>query len=103
MEIPFSPGQSSSLSVTDVSSRVAIGVGGDRVVITSKGTNTAFIALGTSTVTAAVPTGTAAVDCYPILANSQQTITLPLGVTHIAAICNTAETATLYFTKGTGF
>jgi hypothetical protein len=67
--------------------------------ITNDGPSEVFVVLGGSAVTATVPTSTA--GGYPILAG-QSKIVRRNGATHIAAICNSGETAAVYATAGQG-
>lgn len=94
---PFTPGDSTSLDATDTTGSVALPTsGGMQVLIFAPAANdVAFIAFGGSTVVAttadiAVPPG------------FNRIFTIPPGVTHVAAICDSTETASLFFTCGDG-
>lgn len=63
-------------------------------------TNIAFVEFGVSTVAAIVPSG-ATPGSMPIGPGETAGISLPLSVTHAAAIC-TAGTPIVYFTPGNG-
>lgn len=93
---PFTPGTTVSLAVTSATGRVALPTqAGDQIVVNAPAANSlAFIEFGDSTVEAAVTD-------YPILPGTVQTLTVPRGVTYVAAITATS-TATLYFTRGDG-
>ncbi len=91
---PFTPGATVSRTVTSSTANVALGTGGDQVMISSAaGGNIAFVKFGDSTVTAAT-TDT------PILPGTVQVYTIPPGATYIAAIGS--ATTTLYITRGDG-
>ena len=92
---PFTPGVTVSRTVTGTTASVALGTGGGmQVVVSSLSTNNiAFIKFGAATVEAAVTD-------YPILPGAKETLTIPPGATHVAAIGTTSTT--LYFTRGDG-
>lgn len=93
---PFTPGTTVSRAVTGSTANVALpSTRGNQIVVASAATNTiAFINFGTS---ASV---TAAVTDYPILPGTKETLSVPPGMTHVAAIGTTGTT--LYFTAGDG-
>lgn len=92
---PFTPGETVSRTVTSSTANVALGKGGDQVLIQGvAGGNIAFIKFGTDS------TVTAAVTDTPILPGVPYYLTLPTGSTYIAAIGS--ATTTLYITRGDG-
>lgn len=92
---PFTPGATVSLAVTSSTGNVALGTGGDQVLISSAaGGNIAFIKFGTASSVIAATTDT------PILPGTVQVLTLPPGSTYLAAIGS--ATTTLYLTRGDG-
>jgi hypothetical protein len=95
MLVPIVIGNTNSLSVTNVSARVAIPTPkGNQIVVSSAADNDqCYIAIGDSSVTATTAG-------YPILPGTQQTLTVLPSQTHVAAI--TATTATLQITTGDG-
>ncbi len=91
---PFTPGVTVSRTVTGTTARVAITGAGEQITITSAPDNTlAFINFGDSAVTAAVTD-------FPVAPGTEQTVTIPPGATHVAAIGTTGTT--LYFSRGDG-
>tara|TARA_Y100000310_G_scaffold201702_1_gene201792 strand:+ start:9812 stop:10159 length:348 start_codon:yes stop_codon:yes gene_type:complete len=70
--------------------------------IYNAGPNRAFIAKGTSTVVAVEPTDGTPADGMPIDPGVIEIIGFKAGETHVAAICASGETATLYYTPGVG-
>jgi hypothetical protein len=102
-------GATVSLSATSTSGNVALPkmpTGRVQIRVHNKGPNTAFIAKGTdSTIAATLPNG-AAPGAMPIPSGAVEVLTLnntdKSPITHIAAICASTETATLYFTVGAG-
>ncbi len=92
---PLTPAGTASLSVSSVTSNVALAKATNTVMVTAPaGGAVCFIAFGTSAVTAAV-TDT------PILPGSVQTFSVPGTATHVAGI-TASSTQTLYFTSGEG-
>lgn len=108
-----------SLSATSTSSNVAlskagetgaagssVGGGPQQVQIRNAGPNDAFVEFGTtggaSSVAALVPNG-ATPGSYPVGAGATVVVSVPgLRAKFAAAICLATQTATLYFTLGSG-
>lgn len=95
---PFTPGPTVTLAVTETSARVALpaGLSGQVMITSAPNSALAFIQFGDSTVTADEATST------PILPTASYIFTIGPDVTHVAGICATGDTATLYFTRGHG-
>jgi hypothetical protein len=91
----FTPQATATLSVTATSSNAALGGTGSQVVFQNAGPNTAFVAFGSSTVTATTAG-------FPVLNGQSLQLTRPADATHMAAICASTQTATLYATPGEG-
>jgi len=93
-----------SLACTSTSGNVALPAnkptGRFQIRVHNKGPNTAFIRKGTDNTVAAATTD------MPIPAGAVEVFTLmnreASPITHIAGICASGETATLYFTVGAG-
>lgn len=95
----FSPALlTATISVTATSGDVALPTtafaGAETVLVTNNGPDIAFFRFG-------VGAQTALVTDTPILPYTALVVKRDVA-THVAAICNTTETATLYFTAGTG-
>lgn len=92
---PFSPiGGTVNVSATTSSSRVALTLGGNSLVVYNSAASIAFVKLGSSTVDAATATS------VPIAAGSTRVFALG-SETHAAAIL-ASGTGTVYFTTGNG-
>lgn len=92
---PFSPGATTSLAVSTVSSRVALGSNGSTLEVQNAGTTTIFVKLGTSSVDAAVTD-------YPIQSGQSKVISRDRNnQSHIAAV-TASGSGTLYVTAGEG-
>lgn len=93
-----------AFDVTDTTDRVALSYGGPTIRIFNAGDGIVFIEKGGSSVTATIPTDGGSAGSMPIAPGRETGITItPIeGVTHIAAICPSGETATLYITPGNG-
>lgn len=93
---PFTPGTTVSRAVTGTTANVALPTTrGNQIVVASVSTNAiGFIKFGADS------TVTAAVTDYPILPGTKETLTVPPGMTYVAAIGTTGTT--LYFTAGDG-
>lgn len=96
---PMTPVGSATLAATQATGSVALPGAGDaafQVAVWSPAANdAAFIKFGTSTVEALVTD-------IAIGPGQRVVFTIPSTVTHVAAICGSGETATLYFTTGQG-
>ena len=95
MNAPFSPGETLTLAVTDVSSNASFAGAGAQasvVEVQNLGTLPCFIAFGATATTAG----------YPIGAGQSKVVSKAPGVAQIAAICATGQTTTLYVTAGQG-
>lgn len=104
---PFTPGSTVAMTVTTTSTRVALPnspASRSRTIVVKEvlGAEGAFIAFGDSTVTAALPSGSTPVQGYPVGAGSKDVLTIPPGVTHLAAIA-AADGAQISATIGDGF
>jgi len=95
---PFTPGPTATLAVTEASAAVALPVGlsGQVMVTSAPNSSLAFIQFGDATVEADEASST------PILPTAAYTFTIGADATHVAGICATGDTATLYFTRGQG-
>ena len=94
--MPFRPTGGSTVNITvgAASARIALSSGEQQLVM-NNGTATAWIAFGDGTVTAALATG------IPIGPGTSRVMTIPPGVTQVAAIA-AAATGLIYFTPGSG-
>jgi hypothetical protein len=104
---PLQPNLNSTatLNATSTSSRVAVTMGGSatQVEVTNKSAaNWVYVEAGDSTVVAVLPANGASVGAYPVGPGQSKIITLPTTITNIAAICDSALTATVFFTPGQG-
>ena len=70
--------------------------GGGSVLISNSGPKVAFFRFGASGVTTTIAQGT------PILSAEQKVFSMPPRATHVAVICESGETAEIYFTPGRG-
>lgn len=103
MTYPFIPGATATLAATATTGSVALGGqprgGAFQVRVVNVGPNTAFIKRGGASVTAATTD-------FPVPAGVVEVLTFNNTdkdpVTHVAAICASSQTATLYFTTGEG-
>lgn len=95
--IPFRPsgGATTSITVGAASARVALSSGEQQLVM-NNGTATAWIAFGDGTVAATTATG------MPIGPGVSRVITIPPGITQVAAIA-AAASGLIHFTPGSGF
>jgi hypothetical protein len=89
-------GSTQSMSVTAISSAAQAVTAGDVIRYSNAGTKPIAIMFGGSGVTAGYAT---ALDIMP---GSSEAITVPATATHFAAICNTGDSGTLKWTRGTG-
>lgn len=85
-----------SLAVTATSSAAQAVTAGEVIRFSNAGSKAIAVMFGTSGVVASYAT---ALDIMP---GSSEAITVPAGATHFAAICNTGDTGTLKWTRGTG-
>lgn len=97
---PFNGVQAATVNIDVAAStaRVALGTTGNgyrQIRIMNDGTATAWIAFGDVTITAALATG------IPVAAGSCEVMTIPNGVTYVAAIA-AGSTGKIYFTPGSG-
>lgn len=95
INVPFSPGETLTLAVTDVSSNASFAAAGAQasvVEVQNLGTLTCFISFAATATTAG----------YPIGAGQSKVVSKAPGVAQIAAICATGQTTTLYVTAGQG-
>lgn len=89
-------------STTPLQLTTADGYSGGTVVVYNDGPNTAFIAFGGSTAAAAIATaGTPALG-MPVASGATVTFGISPNANWVAAICQSAKSATLYFTCGQG-
>lgn len=107
MNIPFSfPPVNSTIAVTSTSQRIAMVGSGNQIVVKNLGTSECFIAVGDVTVVATAattPAATVASDgSFSIPVGEVGTYTIPLGATHLAAVCIAAATTTLRVSRGEG-
>ena len=92
---PFSPGETLTMSVTDVSSVAnfaAAGTSASVVEVQNFGPFTVFLVIGAAATTAG----------YPVLAGQSKLVSKAPGAAQIAAICGTGQTATFHVTAGQG-
>lgn len=75
--------------------------GNVQVLVTNLGANPVYLAWGPGNPAAVVPTPGTLANVLPIIGQSQQTLTLPDGVTISAIAANTGNT--VLFTVGRGF
>jgi hypothetical protein len=95
LNVPFTPGQTVTLAVTAASANAsfnAANANATAVEFLNAGLNPCFVVFGATATTAG----------YPIGAGQRQVISKPAGVVQFAAICNAAQTTTLYATAGQG-
>lgn len=87
---------------TSASTSVPLPGRGEAIRVVSEGPNHAFLSIGVGTQTATVPTSTASVTSTPILAGSDNSLSIPdIASQEISAICATG-TAVLYVQIGVG-
>lgn len=99
MADPFTPmpAGTAQISATGTTASAALAAVSNIVEITNDGPDIAFVELGGSTVTAAAATG------YPVAPGQSKIVSNRLAkATHVAAICASGKTATVYFTAGDG-
>lgn len=98
-----SPGTTAALAATQASARIPLpDPAAETVRLFVVGAGNVFIEFGNSSVAATIPAG-AAKGSVPIAGNRETGFSLNVGKhSHIAAICPTGETATVYVTCGTG-
>lgn len=90
-----------NLSATSTTGRVALVGIGPNVMLYNDGPNTVFVEQGDSTVTASATTGMPIPQgAWVMLGRVKAGTTAPS--THVAGICASAQTATLYATTGDG-
>jgi len=99
--IQFSPffGKTQNVSANSTSASItldAIGAACSALLFSNTGTKTAFVRYGVSTQTAVATTD------MPIIANSQQVFSKPIGADTVAIVCLGADTTTVYVTPGEG-
>lgn len=102
--VPFQPADlgTTSLAVTATTgARVLASSGAASVVLTNIGPSDCFGRFGASDVTATVPSGATA-GGFPVLAGSQTVLKADSGDTHLALICASGGTATVYISCGSG-
>jgi len=75
---------------------------GATVRVFNNGSNECFVAFGSSIVTATLGADKATQTGIPLAAGRETGFRLTSAVTHIAAICNSGETTTIYVTMGDG-
>jgi len=100
---PRSTGTTSITCSSAASSRVAMGLATTQhqvAIYNSDSSNFAFVEFGDSTVVAVVPSG-ATPGSMPVGPGQTRGVTIPILVTHAAAICTTG-TPVIYFTPGDG-
>lgn len=96
---PFAPMAAGTITIsaTQTNAQTALKAPGrSQVMIYNAGTKTVFVEFGTGSTVAAVATGT------PIPVGAVLVLSIDPAATHIATICNTGETATVYVTVGKG-
>nr|CRH05510.1 conserved protein of unknown function [Candidatus Magnetococcus massalia] len=92
----FTPGPTAALAATETTSRVALPGAGSQVRVVNSSENMAFIQFGDSAVEATT-------GAIPLPAGLVEVFSNPLNTnSHVAAICASGETASLYFTTGDG-
>jgi hypothetical protein len=102
--VPFQPSDlgTTSLAVTSATgNRVLASAGAASVVLTNIGPSDCFGRFGNFAVEATVPSGATA-GGFPVLAGSQTTVRPDTGDTHLALICASGGTATVYISTGSG-
>lgn len=99
----FHIGTAKIAATQTASTATLIGTVGTNVVIYNAGPNLAFVKIGASTVVATVPTtaGTGGMP-VPIGFYGVTVARSPSSDTTVSAICNTGETAAVYFSVGSG-
>ena len=89
------------IACTSTSSSVAIttntSVPYSFILVSNEGADTAFIEAGVGAQTASSASPTASI---PVLAGQQIIISVPAGTTHVAGVCKSTKTATVYVTPG---
>ena len=92
----------STSSESDPVSKTTEGIAnGSRVRIFNAGPNTVFVNFGESGVTAAIPVEDTGATGIPIPSGMVEIYEVG-ALTHIAAICDTGESATIFMTSGDG-
>jgi hypothetical protein len=95
LNVPFTPGQTLTLSVTATSSNASFNAANANAPVVeflNTGSNVCFVTFN----------GTATTAAYPIAAGQRRVLSKPPGVTGVAAICNATLSTTLYATAGQG-
>ncbi len=96
---PITPAYSQQIDATDTSGRVALGGVGKTLLVQNAGTAVVFVKVGDITVTASVTMPTLS---YPVLGGAVMSWTVPDTFTHVAAICLSGQTTTIFVTRGEG-
>lgn len=89
----FTPIVTATIAATSTSGGTTISAVCDTLELTNIGPNTVFVRWG-NTAPTAVNTD------YPIPNGQSRRIFIGTGITNIAAVCNSTETATLYVSQG---
>lgn len=91
------------LAATSTSARIALAKSDEpEIEITNDGPDPVYVEVGTSSVTATAPVAAGAAGSYPILAGQSKVIRNIRKGTYIAAICDTGDTADVFFSSGEG-
>lgn len=91
------------LAATSTSARIALAKSEEpEVEISNEGLSTVYIEFGGATVVAVAPVAAGAAGGYPILAGQSKIVRNLRAATYVAAICDSGETAEVYFTSGEG-
>lgn len=92
---PFVPSSTATLVGTTTSSNIALGSGGDTVVVTNTAASTVFVRFGSDS------TISASTMDMPILPSSRAILALNPLISHAAAVL-TSGTGNILFTRGDG-
>jgi len=103
--IPFNA-QASTITIAvtaTASTSTALPAQGSTLRLINLGSSPCYVAISSGTATAVVASSTPSTSATPILAGSDNTLTIPIGVTlNISAICATGQTTTLAVQVGEG-
>lgn len=92
---PFVPSRTATLMGTTTSSNVALGAGGDTVVVTNVASSVAFVRFGSDATVSASTTD------MPVLPNSRVLLALNPLISYAAAVL-ISGTGNILFTRGDG-
>lgn len=97
---PISPAYSNQIDATSTSTNVALSGVGKTLLVQNAGTDVAFLSVGTDDDVEADATMPGL--SFPVLGGSITSWTMPDGFTHVAAICASGDSTTLFVTRGEG-